>query len=197
MTKSTRTLGIIAGTGLGLLVASAGFPATARADSPVGDKTSATTSETVVVTAIDRAAREVTLKDAHGDSKTVQVPPEVKAFDTVKVGDYVDIDYTESVAVSMLPPGSKPSANEVTGATRTGQGGGHRRPRDVRLGRDHLGRRGRQQGDLQGAPRPHSYGVGDRSRHAEEAPESQAGAGGPAMTYTEAMAMALRPTSPK
>src|ERR1700733_8451869 len=125
MTKSTRTLGMIAGAGFGLLVASVGFPATARADSPpVANKSSATTSETVVITAIDRPAREVTLTDAHGESKTVQVPPEVKAFDTIKVGDYVDIDYTESVAVSMLPPGSKPTSSEVTGSMRNGHGVG-------------------------------------------------------------------------
>jgi hypothetical protein len=196
MTKSTRTLGIIAGTGLGLLVASAGFPATARADSPIGDKSSATTSETVVVTAIDRAAREVTLKDAHGDSKTVEVPPEVKAFDTIKVGDYVDIDYTESVAVSLLPPGAKPSANEVTGAMRTGQGVGTV-GRETSVSAEIIsvdvaankvtfkGPRGRIR----------TVSVTDPAMQ-RKLPRLKPGQV-VQMTYTEAMAMALRPTSPR
>ena len=34
-----------------------------------------------------------------------QVPADVKAYDTLKVGDRIDIDYQESIAVSILPPG--------------------------------------------------------------------------------------------
>ena len=52
------------------------------------------------------------------------MPPEVKAYDTLKVGDRIDIDYQESVAVSMLPPGSKPTMTERS------SGGPHGRRRD-------------------------------------------------------------------
>jgi hypothetical protein len=197
MTKSTRTLGMIAGTGLGLLVASAGFPATARADSPpVDNKSSATTSETVVITAIDRPAREVTLTDAHGESKTVQVPPEVKAFNTIKVGDYVDIDYTESVAVSMLPPGAKPTSSEVTGAMRTGHGVGTV-GRETSVSAEIISVDAAANKVTFKGPRGRisTVSVTDPALQ-RKLPNLKPGQV-VQMTYTEAMAMALRPTSQK
>ena len=80
--------------------------------------------ETVIVTAIDRSTRVVTLQNAEGEKKTMKVPPDVKAYDTLKVGDRIDIDYQESLALSILPPGSKPTTSERSGGTRMGEGGG-------------------------------------------------------------------------
>jgi len=54
----------------------------------------------------------VTIKNVSGEKLTVQVPVDVKSFDKLKVGDKVDIDYTESIALSMLPPGTKPALTE-------------------------------------------------------------------------------------
>jgi Cu/Ag efflux protein CusF len=71
-----------------------------------------TTHATVVVTAVDKPARKLTIKNVSGEKMTVQVPADVKSFDKLKVGDRVDVDYTESLAVSMLPPGSKPAITE-------------------------------------------------------------------------------------
>ena len=71
-----------------------------------------TTHATVVVTAVDKPARKLTIKNVSGEKMTVQVPADVKSFDKLKVGDRVDVDYTESIAVSMLPPGSKPAITE-------------------------------------------------------------------------------------
>ena len=79
--------------------------------------------ETVIVTAIDRSTRMVTLQNADGEKKTVKVPPDVKAYDTLKVGDRIDIDYQESLALSILPPGSKPAMTERAGAGRMGEHG--------------------------------------------------------------------------
>ncbi len=73
---------------------------------------SETTQATVSVTAIDKAARKVTIKNVSGEKMTVQVPVDVRSFDKLKVGDKVDIDYTESIALSMLPPGTKPALTE-------------------------------------------------------------------------------------
>src|SRR5262244_2003564 len=64
-------------------------------------------SETVVVSGIDRPNRTVTLTNADGERETMSVPSDVKAYDTLKVGDHVDIDYYEAIAVSLAPPGSK------------------------------------------------------------------------------------------
>lgn len=78
---------------------------------------------TAMVTAIDRSARTVTLKKEDGEEAVVNVPADVKAFDRLKVGDRVDIDYYESLAVSLMPPGSKPTISERTRRSATGAGG--------------------------------------------------------------------------
>jgi Cu/Ag efflux protein CusF len=83
-----------------------------------------TTHETAVVMGIDRGTRNVTLQNADGEKRSVKVPADVKAFDTLKVGDRVDIDYYEAMAVSMAPPGTKPSVTERTSGTRMGEGSG-------------------------------------------------------------------------
>jgi Cu/Ag efflux protein CusF len=78
----------------------------------MGPSRTETTHATVTVTAVDKAARKLTIKNASGEKMTFQVPADVKSFDRLKVGDKVDIDYTESLALSMLPPGSKPAMTE-------------------------------------------------------------------------------------
>jgi cold shock CspA family protein len=70
---------------------------------------------TASVTAINRSTRSVTLKKDDGEETMVHAPDAVKQFDTLKVGDKVDVDYYESLAVSMAPTGSKPSMTERKG----------------------------------------------------------------------------------
>jgi len=48
-----------------------------------------TTKMTATITAIDKAAREVTLKGPQGNEVTLGVGPEAKNFDNMKVGDVV------------------------------------------------------------------------------------------------------------
>jgi hypothetical protein len=74
---------------------------------------------TAVVTAIDKNARKVTIKTSDGEKTVIQAPAEMKAFDKLKTGDRIDIDYTESVALGMLPPGTSPTMVE-----RSAAGGG-------------------------------------------------------------------------
>ena len=81
-------------------------------------------SETFVVSGIDRAKRTVTLTNSDGERNTMNVPTDVKAYDTLKVGDHVDIDYYESVAVSLAPPGAKAGMTERMSGSRMGEGGG-------------------------------------------------------------------------
>jgi Cu/Ag efflux protein CusF len=81
-------------------------------------------TETVVVSGIDRANRTVTLSNADGERSTMSVPKEIKAYDKLKVGDHVDIDYYESIAVSIAPPGAKPSVSSQSMSGRTGPGAG-------------------------------------------------------------------------
>jgi Cu/Ag efflux protein CusF len=81
-------------------------------------------SETVVVSGIDRANRTVTLTNDQGERETMSVPSDVRAYDTLKVGDHVDIDYREAIAVSLAPPGSKPSMSQRTSGSRMAEGPG-------------------------------------------------------------------------
>ena len=126
----TRSMGI--GFALALLLAA---PA-AFAAPPAGTATGRTTTEgggvlptrtetthaTVVVTAVDKAARKLTIKNLSGEKMTFEVPADVKSFDKLKVGDKVDVDYTESLALSMLPAGSKPAMTERHAAVPGGAG---------------------------------------------------------------------------
>ena len=118
MTMSTRTLGVLSAIAFGLALASMTPSALAETS------TSSTSHESVVVTAIDRTTRSATLQNPEGETKTIQFPSAVKAYDTLKVGDHIDIDYYQSVAVSLLPPGSKPSMAESGSMNRVAKGVG-------------------------------------------------------------------------
>jgi len=119
MTKSIRGGVVASAIGLGLFaLALASSPAVAA---PYEART---THETVVVTSIDRTHRTVTLQNSDGDVKTIDVPAEVKSYDTLKVGDKIDIDYQESIALSMLPTGTKPTASESSSTNRLAKGVG-------------------------------------------------------------------------
>lgn len=71
---------------------------------PLGEKPSGTVTDTVTVrvtiTGIDKVNETVTLRDAHGNSNVVKVKDPSK-LDHVKVGDLVDITYTEALAVKV------------------------------------------------------------------------------------------------
>lgn len=113
--KNHRTaivIGMVAG-----LLTGGFYVARAHADEGMVQKTSPTsasrmTSETFVVSGIDRSKRTVTLTNAEGERNTMSVPSDVKAYDNLKVGDRVDVDYQESLAVSLAPTGTKPSMVE-------------------------------------------------------------------------------------
>ena len=119
MTISTRTLGVLSAIALGLAFVSLS-PQVAAA----GPSASRTTHESVVVTSIDRTTRSATMQNAEGETKTVQFPDEVKAYDTLKVGDHIDIDYYESIAMSLLPAGAKPSMSQSESMNRVAHGVG-------------------------------------------------------------------------
>jgi len=80
---------------------------------------------TATVSKIDHSNRNLTLTMQGGEEMPIEVPAEVKGFDTLKVGSKVDVDYYRSMAVSMAPTGSKPTMNERRGRT-VDEGGGVR-----------------------------------------------------------------------
>ena len=85
---------------------------------------SATVHASGTITGIDKGSRIVTIKTDSGELRSFQVSSEVSGFDKFKKGDKVDADYTESIAIAMLPKGTKLSASERAAATKTGTGMG-------------------------------------------------------------------------
>ena len=139
-------------------------------------KTSATEHQSGTVTGIDKSTRTVTLKTDAGDPRSFQVSPDVEGFDKLKKGDKVDVDYTESIAIAMLPKGTKLSANEQAAAMKTGTGWAGR-PAGHDFGGGRQRRHREQHGHAQGAEGQRRDHRGAGSRQSGEAAEPQAGAG--------------------
>jgi len=110
--------------GSGAAAADAPAPSTTTTIERGGGTTTKTetTHATGVVTAIDKNARKVTVKTSDGENTEIQVPADVKEFDKLKVGDRIDVDYTESIAVGMAPKGTRPNEMERV-ATAPGAAG--------------------------------------------------------------------------
>jgi len=104
---------------------------TSESTSGHGQEVSKLSHMTATITAIDKSDRSVTLKAEDGRETTVNVPSDAKVFDTLKVGEKVDIDYYESLAVSLAPGGSKPTMTERRG--RSVDMGGGVRGREVMM----------------------------------------------------------------
>jgi len=123
MTSQKRRIGTTIALAGGLLTLAV-WSNLSQAQSAMPPATARRLHETVVVSAIDRTLRTVTLVNAEGDSRIVGVPPDMRSFDTLKVGDHVDVDYYESVGVALMPAGSKASMTETITGGRTAEPGG-------------------------------------------------------------------------
>ena len=123
MTNQTTRLGTMLALAGGLLMLAV-WNNPSRAQPATGPAIPRRLHETVVVSAIDRAARTVTLMNAEGDPRTVGVPADMSSFDTLKVGDHVDVDYYESIGLTLMPAASKANLTETTagGAAELGAG---------------------------------------------------------------------------
>ena len=84
---------------LAVLAALVVLPLVARAQKPVTETDAI--ELTTKIEAIDKTARLVTLKDKEGETETIYCGPEVKRFDELKVGDKVEITYTEAAMISV------------------------------------------------------------------------------------------------
>jgi hypothetical protein len=105
------------------LLTLAGGSNSSRAQSAMGPGTARRWHETAVVSALDRADRTVTLMNAEGEPRTVAVPPDIRSFDTLKIGDHVDVDYYESVGLALMPPGAKTTITQTTSGVRAAERG--------------------------------------------------------------------------
>jgi Cu/Ag efflux protein CusF len=101
------------------LAAASAAPATAAP----AQLTKTIPGETKVVTAtvesIERGSREVTVKKSDGKYETFYVSPEIKRFDTLKVGDRVSARYYETLVLQLKAAGDKAVDTTSAATTRT------------------------------------------------------------------------------
>ena len=95
------------------ILAVAAIVGSAWAQQPGGAYTSSVVRTTATVTAIDPAARAVTIQGDHGPV-TIQVGPDVKNFNNLKVGDRVNISYYQGIAAQLVKGGKKVSDSAVS-----------------------------------------------------------------------------------
>jgi len=69
---------------------------------------------TATISALDAAKREITLKGPDGKDVTMVAGPEVKNFSQLKVGDKVDIQYVEALVLELKKGGGLPVARTET-----------------------------------------------------------------------------------
>jgi hypothetical protein len=60
------------------------------------------------IESIERATRQVTLKNTDGTYEVLYVPEDVKRFDALKVGDTIKVRYYENIVLRPHQPGEKP-----------------------------------------------------------------------------------------
>jgi hypothetical protein len=85
--------------------------------------TGETKTATVSVQAIDSSNREVTVQKPDGTYDVFYVPPSMKRFDTLKVGDKITARYYENMVLTLQKPGEKPKDSTSAAVTRSKQGG--------------------------------------------------------------------------
>jgi hypothetical protein len=83
-----------------------------QAPKEFGGIVSGVASMSAVVESIDAKTREVTLKDAEGKVATIVCGPEVRNFDQIKVGDKVNMDYSQTVKLLVSPKVMAPARQD-------------------------------------------------------------------------------------
>jgi hypothetical protein len=79
--------------------------------------TGETVTKTATVEAINYGTRELTVKGPEGKYVTFIASPEVKRFDTLKVGDTITAKYYENLVIRVKLPGEKAVDTTTAGAT--------------------------------------------------------------------------------
>ena len=76
------------------------------------------TSATATVMKVDKANRQLTLKTDDGKTLTMSVPAGVQRLNEIKVGDHINVDYYEAIALSLNKPGAATKGGEETRVMR-------------------------------------------------------------------------------
>jgi hypothetical protein len=70
-------------------------------------------SATGTVQKIDMSKREMTIKDSQGNTFMVTVPKDLPRFEAVKAGDKINLDYYQSMALTLNKASAQPGTNET------------------------------------------------------------------------------------
>ena len=117
---SVMTLGLVSGCVAAVFAAGTVHAQASSSQSPAaavpekGVVYAERTRTTATVQAVDKSARTVTLKTEDGRLVTLNVPPEARNFDQIKVGDKVGAQYLDAVAVFVRKSDAPPQAGERT-----------------------------------------------------------------------------------
>ena len=149
---------------------------------------------TATISAIDAAKREITLKGPDGKDVTMVAGPEVKNFSQLKVGDKVDIQYVEALALELKKGGGLPVArtdNESMTSAKPGKAPGAKGARKVTIVGDVINLDpATQTVTLKGPQRTADLKVRDKKQFDMISKGDQIQA-----TYTEAVAVAVKPSA--
>jgi hypothetical protein len=85
----------------------------AWAQQPQGAAVGASIEALVTIVAVDKKARTVVIRGPRGNTQEVQVPKEAQNFDSIKQGDVFRLQYTEAVAIAVVPKGGEPSKGDA------------------------------------------------------------------------------------
>lgn len=117
MTKPAMLTAGLLIVGLGALF-TAGVVAQTQPSAAVGDRPGVVIAARATVAAtvedVDRSQRLVTLKGPRGNIVTLKVSDEVRNFDQINVGDVVQADYLDAVAIVVRPAGTPAGTGEAT-----------------------------------------------------------------------------------
>ena len=151
---------------------------------------------TATISAIDAAKREITLKGPDGKETTMVAGPEVKNYSQLKVGDKVDIQYVEALVLELKKGGGLPVARtekESMTTAKPGETPGAKGSRKVTVVGDVIALDAATQTvTLKGPQRTADLKVRDKKQFDLISKGDQIEA-----TYTEALAVAVKPSAKK
>jgi hypothetical protein len=196
-TLSTLITAIVAGISLGALAqAPAAGGGTMTATAPGKGVAANVVEITASVQAVNKADRTVTIKGPRGHVETVEVGPEVKNFDQIKVGDNVALRYVEALSLELKKGGKAPVArtDSMAGATaKAGDKPGVGVGRQVHVTADVVAvDAATQTVSLKGPKQTVDLHVGDPEQFKLVKVGDQVEA-----TYTEAVALSVEPVAAK
>ena len=185
-----------------ILAATASFAASAQSTGAVIDSQpgkvgiAQAVDVTATISAIDAAKREITLKGPEGKEVTMVAGAEVKNFNQLKVGDKVDIQYVEALVLELKKGGGQPVARtqkEDMVTAKPGATPGAKGARQVTVVGDVINvDPATQTVTLKGPQRTAELKVRDPEQFKLISKGDQIEA-----TYTEALAVAVKPSAKK